>query len=82
MLLTWALQRGVVPLLGPRAPDQPADNLGALEIALTPEHIADLEAASAISLGFPHEMNGRESNRDAVAAGHRYAIDPPHVAPR
>lgn len=73
--LAWSLDRGVLPLLGPRTPEQFADNLGALEIALMPEHIARLEEASAISFGFPHEMNAGDGNISGVTAGRQDAID-------
>lgn len=73
--LAWSLGRGVLPLLGPRTPDQLADNLGALDVALTPDQLARLEKASAIPLGFPHEMNGSAGTRSNVTAGRLDAID-------
>ncbi len=55
--LAWTLANPAVdsPVLGARTPAQLEDNLGALEIALDSEHLARLDAASAIALGFPHE---------------------------
>lgn len=55
--LAWTLANPAVdsPVLGARTPAQLEDNLGALEIALGSEHLARLDAASAIALGFPHE---------------------------
>lgn len=55
--LAWTLANPAVdsPVLGVRTPAQLEDNLGALEIALDSEHLARLDAASAIALGFPHE---------------------------
>jgi len=73
--IAWSLQRGVLPLLGPRTPEQLADNLGALDVTLTTEHLERLELASAISLGFPHDMNAGQANRDNVSGGKDALID-------
>lgn len=73
--LAWALHRGVLPLLGPRTPDQLEDNLGALDLVLTEPQIARLEEASAIALGFPHEMNATERTRNSLTAGRDLLID-------
>jgi len=32
------------------------DNLAALDVKLSPSHLAELEEASKIQLGFPHEF--------------------------
>jgi aryl-alcohol dehydrogenase-like predicted oxidoreductase len=56
--LAWALRNPDVtaPVLGARTPAQLEDNLGALRVDLTAAHLARLEQASAIDLGFPHDM--------------------------
>lgn len=56
--LAWLLERpGVVsPVLGVRTLEQLDDNLGALEVELAPEQVERLDAASAVSMGFPHDM--------------------------
>jgi aryl-alcohol dehydrogenase-like predicted oxidoreductase len=41
--------------VGARTLAQLDDNLGALEVELSPEQQTRLEEASAIELGFPHE---------------------------
>jgi aryl-alcohol dehydrogenase-like predicted oxidoreductase len=46
----------VVPILGVRRREQLEDNLGALELELTPEELARLEDVSRIELGFPHDF--------------------------
>jgi len=48
----------VVPLIGARNADQLTVNLGALEVTLTDEQLERLDEASAIDLGFPHDMIG------------------------
>lgn len=58
--LAWTLQNPAVtsPVLGARTQAQLEDNLGALDVEFTPEHLARLDAASAVPLGFPHDMLG------------------------
>jgi aryl-alcohol dehydrogenase-like predicted oxidoreductase len=46
----------VVPILGVRRREQLEDNLGALELELTPEELARLEEVSRIELGFPYDF--------------------------
>jgi hypothetical protein len=47
------------------------DNLGALEFAFTESQLADLQRASTIELGFPHDMLARAMTRDLVFGGAR-----------
>lgn len=54
--LAWVLARGALPILGPRTLEQLDDNLAALDVRLTAEQIARLDAASAITLGFPFDI--------------------------
>jgi aryl-alcohol dehydrogenase-like predicted oxidoreductase len=56
--LAWVRQgEGViVPLVGARTPAQLDDNLGCLDLVVTPEQKARLDDASAIELGFPHDF--------------------------
>lgn len=61
--IAWAASKGVLPILGVRTVAQLEDNLGAISVVLAPEHLARLEAASAIELGFPHEMLARSGER-------------------
>ena len=46
----------IVPILGARRRSQMEDNLGALEIELTPDELARLEELTRIELGFPHDF--------------------------
>ena len=46
----------VVPILGATREEQLRDNLAAADLSLPPEHRERLDAASAVSLGFPHEL--------------------------
>jgi len=56
--LAWLLANPLVssPILGARTLAQLEDNLGALSVELTESHIAELNAASAVELGFPHDF--------------------------
>jgi len=66
--IAWTLRTpGVTaPILGARTVAQLEDNLGALDVQLGAEHMARLEAASAIELGFPHHMLSRPLTRKVV----------------
>ncbi|RSN55235.1 aldo/keto reductase [Amycolatopsis sp. WAC 04182] len=61
--LAWTLRNpGVTaPIIGARTPAQLEDNLGALEVEFTGSHLARLDEASAIDLGFPHDMLARDT---------------------
>jgi aryl-alcohol dehydrogenase-like predicted oxidoreductase len=56
--LAWTMtrSRAVHPILGVRRLDQLQDNLQALNIHLTPESVAQLEAATGFEIGFPHDF--------------------------
>lgn len=58
--LAWTLLNPAVasPVLGARTPNQLKDNLGALEVELAPEHIAQLDALCAPPPVFPMSMLG------------------------
>ena len=56
--LAWTLQNPAVtaPVIGARTTEQLRENLGALEVDLSPSHLARLDEISAVDLGFPHAM--------------------------
>ena len=69
-------QPGVmIPLLGARTLEQIRDNLGSLEISLSPEHLGRLDEATGVELGFPYEFLERDHIRNLVYAGTRDRID-------
>ncbi len=53
--IAWVLAKGTLPIIGPRTPIQLADNIASVDILLTDDQMARLDAASAIKLGFPHD---------------------------
>ena len=56
--LAWTLANAAVtaPVIGVRTLRQFEDNIGALDVVLTAEHLAALDAASRIEPGFPHDF--------------------------
>ncbi|MFH8587350.1 aldo/keto reductase [Streptomyces celluloflavus] len=68
--LAWTLLNpGVTaPVIGARTPAQLADNLGALDVGFTAAQLARLDAASAVGLGYPHDMLASDMGR-AFAQG-------------
>jgi diketogulonate reductase-like aldo/keto reductase len=80
--LAWMATRGVIPILGARTAEQLAENLGATNVTLSPQQVARLDAASAIPLGFPHDMLAAEAQRNRLAGGipDRVEVSPTPVA--
>lgn len=61
LAIAWVQQRPwrgapIIPILGARSLAQLQDNLGAMDVHLTPEQIDKLDALSPIQLGFPHDF--------------------------
>jgi len=54
--INWLLQRPTVAsvIIGARNEEQLRQNLGAIDWKLSPEHIAKLDAASAVTLAYPY----------------------------
>jgi len=52
----WVLSKGAFPILGARTIQQFNDGLKATAVHLNDSHIAQLDALSAISLGYPHDL--------------------------
>jgi aryl-alcohol dehydrogenase-like predicted oxidoreductase len=73
--LAWLLAQpgGVIPIVGATKETQMKQNLGCLEIALEPRHVARLNDASAIELGFPHDFL-RQENIKQIVYGDRYTL--------
>ncbi|MBW8728179.1 MAG: aldo/keto reductase [Inquilinus limosus] len=73
--LAWTLLNRAVtaPIIGARTAAQLEDNLGALDVVLSDDQRARLEAASAIDLGFPHEFLVRPLTRNVMFGDVRIA---------
>lgn len=64
----------MVPIIGARRLSQLHDNLDSLTLELTLEQVSELNQASAIDLGFPHEFYERELVKNLVYGGMRGQI--------
>jgi aryl-alcohol dehydrogenase-like predicted oxidoreductase len=64
--LAWQLTKPFVTsiIIGAKRPEQLADNLAATELALAPEHVAQLDAASALPSEYPGWMVDWQNARD------------------
>lgn len=69
--LAWTLLNPAVtaPVIGARTLDQALDNLGALQVALAPEHVARLDAASRPAPIFPERFVARPLVQQLVFGG-------------
>jgi aryl-alcohol dehydrogenase-like predicted oxidoreductase len=67
--IAWASSQGIVPIIGPRTPEQIHDNLRATELTLSDRHLHLLTEASAITYGVPHEFSRERSNLDRLSGG-------------
>ncbi|KIY42021.1 MULTISPECIES: aldo/keto reductase [Pseudomonas] len=76
----WVLAKGILPIIGPRTDEQLVDNLAALKVRLTPTQLDRLESASAVSLGFPHDVVA--ASAAMLAGGKLELIDVPNRAIR
>jgi len=74
--IAWVLGKSVLPIIGPRTAKQLADNLAAADLVLTTDQVARLDGASAMPLGFPHELLASPAIRARLAGGRPDLIDP------
>jgi diketogulonate reductase-like aldo/keto reductase len=75
--IAWLRQQPgvIVPILGARKVEQLKDNLGALNVTLSSEQLARLDAVSQVDLGFPHDFLASDGVRDLVFGGTYGQID-------
>lgn len=78
--INWVRQQQhraqIIPILGARTEAQIRDNLGCLEFTLHEAHLAQLEEASPIKLGFPHEFFSSENVQNLIFGTRRDLLDP------
>jgi diketogulonate reductase-like aldo/keto reductase len=74
--LAWLRYRPVpvIPIIGARKLSQLHDNLGSLDLALSPEQVKALDQASQIDLGFPYHLYAKENVRAIAYGGMREQI--------
>ncbi|MET3651200.1 aldo/keto reductase [Dyella japonica] len=54
--IAWVAAKGTLPIIGPRTLEQLNNNLAAANLKLSPEHIARLDAVSALPPTFPYTV--------------------------
>jgi aryl-alcohol dehydrogenase-like predicted oxidoreductase len=67
--LNWLRVRCVIPIIGARKLPQLQDNLACVDWTLSADHLARLDEASRIELGFPHDFLTRKAVRDFLHGG-------------
>ncbi len=69
--LAWLRTRpgSIVPILGARRLSQIRDNLNSLDVTLSEEHLRQLDEASRIDLGFPHNFLASPIGKDRLLGG-------------
>lgn len=74
--LAWLRYRDipVIPIVGARKIAQLKDNLESLSLELTPAHLAALNEASSIELGFPHDFYNVDMVKAMIYGGMRDRI--------
>jgi aryl-alcohol dehydrogenase-like predicted oxidoreductase len=78
----WVRQRGpgFVPIVGARKLAQIQDVLGCMDFSLEDEHMARLDAVSAVDLGFPRQFLANDGIRGVVYGDAASRIDLPPAA--
>lgn len=71
--IAWVMAKGMLPIIGPRTQEQLADNLASVDVRLTPTQFELLDTASAITLGFPHDVVA--ASAPSLAGGKQELID-------
>lgn len=68
--LAWLRQQGdnIIPILGARNLEQIRDCLACLQVQIPAEHLATLDQASKIELGFPHDFLQLPTVKDVMFA--------------
>jgi aryl-alcohol dehydrogenase-like predicted oxidoreductase len=74
--LAWLRYRPVrvIPIIGARKLSQIEDNIQSLDVTLSPQQLARLDKATAVSLGFPQDIMALESVKAVVYGGLRDRI--------
>lgn len=74
--LAWLRYRDVpvIPIIGARKMAQFEDNMASLTLELAPAQVDQLDAATAVELGFPHEFFNMEMPRTLAFGGMRDQI--------
>jgi aryl-alcohol dehydrogenase-like predicted oxidoreductase len=80
--ISWSMAKGVIPIVGPRTAQQLSSNLAAAQLDLSSEQLGRLDAASAIRLGYPHDMKTDQGAIHAVTGGQADRLHTPTLTIR
>ncbi|HLO86086.1 MAG TPA: aldo/keto reductase [Nostocaceae cyanobacterium] len=69
----------IIPIIGARKLSQFQDNLGSLDVQLSPAQLQRLDEVSRIELGFPHDFLQNDLLRDRLSGGTFKSIDNHHI---
>jgi aryl-alcohol dehydrogenase-like predicted oxidoreductase len=74
--LAWLRYRPVpvIPIIGARKPSQIEDNIRSVCVTLSPAQLQRLEKATAVSMGFPHDLMALDPVRAILYGGMRDRI--------
>jgi aryl-alcohol dehydrogenase-like predicted oxidoreductase len=75
--LAWLLAKGATPLIGPRTPQQLADNLGALAVTLDDSALGRIDKAGAVTIGYPDDLTMSAAQRAINTGDRQDLIDMP-----
>jgi aryl-alcohol dehydrogenase-like predicted oxidoreductase len=75
--VAWVKAKGVLPIVGTRTREQLEDHLAAVRVTLSDDQIGRLDAATAIALGYPHDLNSSLEQREVMTGGRFDQIDYP-----
>jgi len=75
--VAWVKAKGVLPIVGTRTQEQLEDHLAAVTVTLSDDQIRQLDRATAIALGFPHDLNSSPEQREVMTGGRFDQIDYP-----
>jgi aryl-alcohol dehydrogenase-like predicted oxidoreductase len=79
--IAWLLQQPgvIIPIVGARREAQIKDNLGAVKVVLSSDHLNRLHEASQIELGFPHAFLQSQGVKEVISGGLYDQIDNHHL---
>jgi len=78
--IAWVAAHGALPIIGPRTLAQLENNLGAVRVKLSAEHLARLDAVSALAPTFPGSVLESPRIRGLFTGGNFDRIDAPFAS--
>lgn len=75
--IAWVAAKGPLPVIGPRTLAQFEKNLASVNVALSAEQIARLDAVSAVPHGFPYTVINDPDTRQLYTGGKAELFDAP-----